>query len=255
MEDRQDISELIERYVQGKLQRQELEQFRDLLAGEKGEEIKAEIHHLHLVKKITTEYEEANLQKKAQTWIKEIEADAQPQQLKISHLQTSNRKWYYLSGIAASIALLLFSINLFFQPPSPPPDTLAQAYWSDNTRLNPTIRGGDIHEAFSLFNSQQYTQTIESLSGTPTSSPIYINALLISGASFYMLQKVDTAKTIFQKAINHNESLLVDEAKWRLALVYVLENNYNAAKNILNELQHLRGYQSKATELLKSLPR
>ena len=63
----------------------------------------------------------------------------------------------------------------------------------------------------------------------------------------------DPAKAILNKAIGFKENLLIDEAQWRLALVYVMEKDYNAAKNLLNELQYLPGYQSKAKELLQAL--
>ncbi len=116
------------------------------------------------------------------------------------------------------------------------------------------VRGNEIHQAYSAFNAKQYAKVTQSLSNIPSDTPFYINALLLSGVSSYMLNQIDTAKIIFKKAAAHKESFLIDEAQWRLALVYVLEKDYNAAKNLLNELQYLQGYRKKAASLLQSLP-
>lgn len=252
MQNKQETSELIERFLKGELQGKELNQLRGLLSSEEGQTLKEEILFHTQLQEITTTHEEQSLQNQFRIWAEEVETTRVNRLINISY--SENKKWYYLAGIAASVFLLWFASLWLIPNPAPSSLELAQEFWADHTHLNHMVRGDDIHQAYNFFNAKQYAEVKQSLSNVPSDSPFYINALLLSGVSSYMLQQIDTAKIILKKAANHKKSLLIDEAQWRLALVYLLEKDYNAAKNILNELQHLQGYRKKAAILLQSLP-
>ena len=249
MHNRQEhISELVEQYVRGVLHGEELSRFKTLLANDSDGSIKESILFHRELQLVATESEALSLEAECHEWIAELE-----NQPKVISLRSRFKKWYYATAIAASIAMVWCAIYFVNLPSQPSTLELAKAHWSNQSKISTTIRGSSTNQAMTLFKNGHYSEANKLLATIPDSSNFFINALLLSGIGHYMLHQTDTAKMLLSRVANQKDNLLSDEAKWRLALVYVMEKEYHRAKKILHELQDIQGYQKKSKEILSNL--
>ena len=67
-------------------------------------------------------------------------------------------------------------------------------------------------------------------------------------------EKYQNASNSFNEIIDNNNNLFVEQAKWYLALCYVVTEDYQNAQDLLNELINDKTYYAKdARNMLKDL--
>ncbi|MFK7904361.1 MAG: tol-pal system YbgF family protein [Chitinophagales bacterium] len=242
MDNRQNTSELAERYVRGELQGEELSRFEELLKSGTDKELKEEVLFHRELQLISNQTEEESIQEQCRQWTAEINAKKSPMTIK---------NLLYVVSIAAIMATTWFGLNLLL--PKTTAVELAEIYWKDQTRLLNIVRG-DGNEAFKLFEEGQYAEANEYLSNIPDSSEFHTSALLLSGISYYKKKKKTDGINLIRQAARDRKNIISEEARWRLILALIQEKDYNAAKTLLDEFEDLQGYSKEAKKLLRRIP-
>lgn len=265
---RQMISELAEKYVLGKLRGEELIVFKELWANDDKGELKEAVQFHQSLKELTTEQEENELHTKFLQWIDEIETEPTIETPTIpkTHLRaihksststskTDFKKWHFILSIAA-VLMIFLGIYTFSLPPTPSSTEIAKDFWSKE--ISDTRRGEykkAAKEIYDLFDEGEYASAKKKIDNIPADSNFYSNKEMLLSIAHYGMNQADTTIYLLNQIASDKKNPISDEAKWRLALVYVLEKDYNAAKTELYELQQIQGYQSKSQKLLQSLPK
>lgn len=252
MDNRQNTSELADKYVRGELQGEELSYFKELLAKGENKELKEEILFHRELQLISNQMEEESLQAQCREWEAEFEDEDTPDS---TNTPTKSRNLFrdflYVASIAAIMATTWFGMTLLL--PKTTAVELADIYWEDQTRLLNVVRG-DENEAFKLFEEGQYTEANELLSTVSDSSELYTSALLLSGICHYMTDDKKTGINIIRQVAEDRKKVVSEEARWRLILALIKEKDYNTAKRLLDEFEDLQGYSKDAKKLLRRIP-
>ncbi|MGB1241849.1 MAG: tetratricopeptide repeat protein [Chitinophagales bacterium] len=251
MDNRQNTSELAEKYVRGELQGKELSQFKELLA--KDNALKEEVLFHREIQLISNQVEEDFLQEQCRQWAAELDEkdDISTDSTNVVGSKNRFKDFLYVASIAAIMAVTWFGMNLLL--PKTTAIELAEIYWEDQTRLLNVVRGDD-NDAFKLFEEGQYAEANEYLSTVPDSSELYTSALLLSGICYYMADETKTGINLIRRIANDRTKVISEEARWRLILALIKEKDYNTAKTLLDEFEDLQGYSKEAKRLLRRIP-
>ena len=77
---------------------------------------------------------------------------------------------------------------------------------------------------------------------------------LYSGISHMEINEFDNAHSKFQKIIDHNHNLFIEQAEWYLGFCYLMTDNTEKAKKQFNEIAEKDGYYApKAMEILNKM--
>ncbi len=150
-------------------------------------------------------------------------------------------------ALAASVAVLIFALNTFFQKP------LYQQF-ADHQALNLIEKGTTeelAQQAQNQFNAKDYTNAYQSLNEYLIKNPNDTKVLLAKGICALELNKYEEAKSIFEKIKNGN-SLLKSNGTWYLALTYLKQDNIDQAKIILSEIPESGTFYSEKAKKLRS---
>ena len=157
-----------------------------------------------------------------------------------------------LAAIAASLLLLTFicwqifapkETNLFAEYFKPHPNTLFPGDRNLKT-LN------DKEQIFSLYEDGKYEKALPGFEKI-LSVEFNDDIAFYQANAFLAIGKTDEAITILQKIIQNGQTEYLASTKWNLALAYISQNKFIAAKPILEELKDDRFVKQKAEKLLK----
>lgn len=158
------------------------------------------------------------------------------------------RKWLSLVGIAAAAALLFFIFNLFASP------DLYQQY-SNPTAISLLDRSDAINnarEAETAFNQGNYQKAYAFLTAYLSENQEDTQALLAKGIAATEIGNYKEAEQILQN-ISNGKSLLKEEGRWYLALMYVKQGEEEKAKIELQKFLAGNNRYDNARSLLKDL--
>ncbi len=196
-----------------------------------------------------------------------METTAPPSKLRSIFSRTS---WGQGLAMAASVAGLFgFSLWLFTQPANPEQlfadnfavhqdvlsveiaDRLAETGFGTNKEALATLqlgidtyKSGDYQSAIDQFNAFETAAAEDAL--TPYAQFYEAVALLKTGQG-------EAAQSELLTIVDKANFPLQHEAKWYLALTYLQQHKVIEAKEILQTLSTVEGYEQKATKLLNSL--
>lgn len=241
--------ELIDKYLHNTLQTEELIQFEQQLTTDTDFEKTVQLlqHIRHVVKDETA----IAIQQKMQT-LPMSHTQRHPPKRRIRHF----KQW----AIAATILIIAtFGITFWFiQPPPSQPQALYTQYyhpWEGNN----IIRGSSKTEELGLtaYRQGDFNQAIIQLETVLAKSPNNSKSLYFLGHSYLNLKPANATKALFyfQMVIKMDNSIFIPSAQWYSALIYLKQNHYAKAIEILESLKadNQSGYSKQARKLLKEL--
>lgn len=240
---------LVDRYVNGEMNKEEIMSFEEKL--QKNKYLQADVQlendlNTVLAQKDILEFR----QKVAEVMIRQNEIK---QPVKIFRL-TSRR----IQLAAASITILiLVSASLFLFLPRQSSNTKLFEKYYDSDRPVHVTRSGDVDLVEALRNYQQknYEQAILLFNDVLITDPNNSAIRFYTGISFIETEKFTDAISCFQEIIRNNHSLYVEPAEWHLGLSYLRNGDEDLAVAQFKKVaaDDISYYNSKATEILKQM--
>lgn len=170
-----------------------------------------------------------------------------------------------VSLLRATIAVCAVALFICFLSPYltfQSPNKLAYQYWQETSVRLEGRRGGDLApaqaeqvtmtNAIELFEQRQYQAAFNAFLPLSTHNE---KATLLAGICAVELKQHEQSITLFQQVLDMPNATSKDQAKWRLALVYVMEKEYAQAREILQDIVHNNQWKhEQADKLLQALP-
>ncbi len=230
--------ELIEKYIEGKLDHKAFENFE--------KELKVNISLAQQVE----QYKKV---------IRGLKEEGLRSQLKEYHNELFNKpktprkiKWYYYAGVAASVLLLISSIYiLFIRPVSSKKlyDTYFEPYPNlVTTRSNSTTK---FERAMENYSHGYYKKAIVIFSEISQTDSVYIEALYYKGISLLALDLPSEAINTFEQ-LKNNEPYK-EQLAWYLAMAYFRHNDIENTRKQLLKIEERSFKYTEAQELLEQL--
>jgi len=109
--------------------------------------------------------------------------------------------------------------------------------------------------AMQKYKDREYTQALQ-LFQQVLEQRDDVAANLYSGISYMEIEKYKKASESFDKVIQDNDNLYVDQARWYMSMCYIRLGNIDNARNLLQALSEQSDYyRDKAAEVEKKLRR
>ncbi len=243
--------ELIDRYLNGELKDKEFLDFQKQISIDKDLAREVRLH-----KEINEALRENDIMKLRQQLLSIHEQYSRQNRNRIIHLISNNR--YMATGVAAAIITLLVigSILIFNKGRSLDQDSLFSKYYESEEAVmlsRSGISNSDdmlIKDALLLYHEKNYEAAIELLSKTKENilSSFYL------GLSYLETGKIAESKELFQKIIDHNDNLFIEQAEWYLGLCYLKTKQTEEAREVFTRISKSNSiYKTRAGEILKSI--
>ncbi len=242
--------EIIEKYIDGDLEGQELLDFEKLLATDP--DIKRD-YQLSL--EINNSVGEDDI-----IALRETIAYMYDEESKIKRLPNvfRKRRFYYA---AASVALLLATGGLVQRLAGPDlnneaifdkyytPYEVTVTYRSGNEKIDKLLL-----TAMERYEEQDYEKALVLFEEVLESRKNDMAINLYSGISYMEEEMYNEAKSSFNTIISDNDNLFVEQAKWFTAMCYIKTENNEKAKEVLNNLiEEESSYKNHAIKVIKDL--
>ena len=83
-----------------------------------------------------------------------------------------------------------------------------------------------------------------------------IASYLYSGISYFEIEKYKEAGQSFQKVIEHDDNLYIEQAEWYIGFVYLMRDEKDKARKQFQKIADSQGYyQDEAEKILKRIKR
>lgn len=255
----QSTYELIESYLEGKLEGEVLEKFEQRLQSD--QDFAEQFALFNQVDRVLEDKGALDFQKMVQeqgTLFLQKESSSETSEGKVLNIFSNRKNWL----IAATLLFLVISSLVLWNNSNTNlsgPALYAQHFETYN--LNQAVRSGaaeegDFEKALNAFQKADYlqaSQLLENLSKTKQSDML----LSFSLAQAYLNQKpakFAAAKDALQKIIADGKSIYTPKAKWYLALILIHEESNVEAKKLLEDVAKSGDqFGAKAKTLLKEL--
>ncbi len=160
--------------------------------------------------------------------------------------------------IAAAIALLITGYQLFTNSNLSSEELYAANFETYPMLLNqrdidPTINIKAYSNAITFYLNGQNQEAIVAFDQLIKLEPDNNTYEFYKGNLLLAENKSDEAIPIFQKIINGNHPLLVEQTRWYLALAFLKQNDQENAKALLEEIKPGRYKSKEAAKILKQL--
>jgi tetratricopeptide (TPR) repeat protein len=108
--------------------------------------------------------------------------------------------------------------------------------------------------AINLYLNGRYQNALSILSGLNNDFPANDTIQFYTSMSYYQLNRIERAISIFEKLVSQHQSIFYNEAKWNYALSLVKNNRIEKAVEVLKEIiSEESSYKDRAKEELKKL--
>lgn len=241
----------IEKYLQGKLSKNDLHDFESRMKSdpdfEREVKLRLEINSALMEKDIMS------LRSKL-TGIHHQQHNKRNSTARIVSL--FSEKGYATAGIAAAIVLTLVvgTLLIFGLQDKNPQNLFASYYQPDDAVM--IVRSGsnpediDLKEALLAYHEKNYDNAIELLDKQENN----ILAKYYLGLSYLETDKISKAISTFKAIIDHNNNLFVEQAEWYLALCYVKNDQEEEAKIWFEKIANSESiFNDKAKRVLKNM--
>jgi len=245
-----DNFEVIERYIDGELEGNELLNFEKLLST--NDEIK---HNYNLSLEVNKSIEEDDV-----IALRETMNYMYNEETKVKRIPTvfNKRKVYYA---AASIALLVATGGLVQKLSHPNLDNNAvfEKYYSPYD-ATVTYRSGNTEvdrillKALERYDEKDFENALVLFEEVVSTHSDDMSVKLYTGISYMEEEKYQKASTSFSKIITNNDNLFIEQAKWYLSMCYIKTGNDIEAVHLLKELINEQStYTDQANKVLRDI--
>ncbi len=254
----QDILETIEAYLEGTLTGADRSDFEARL--QRDPDLAAQVLLIKDIDRAMSDQVTLDFQKLVQS---EGNAFQQKEVSKEKQIKKIGR-WRFLTGIAASLLVLVLCTFLFWKMNSaePPSGNALFAQHFETHTLNPSIRSNEAVETSSFLAAVEQYKAKDFSAAALTFQQLAANdqqdvILSFCLANAYLNQtppQLSLAQAEFQKVIAEGQSVYVARAKWYLALIYLKNDATSEAVVLLKELaQSSNNLGEQAAAVLKDL--
>lgn len=242
-----DKTNLIERYITGKLEDTELWEFKINL--EKDEEFAREVE---LYKEI---YSAISNEKKMELMktLASLKTNKQKRQFKINIYSRQ------VQALAASIIVLMMIgaglLTNYVGNNDVSNYNVYTEYFIDEgslltTRSNAETSNAIVKSGIKLYNNGKYQQAISLFDSNPEN----VIARLYSGFSYMNLKEFDMAENQFKYILDQGDNIFIDQAEWNLGLSYLADEKTEQASTIFAKIASEDGaYSQQATNIIMKL--
>jgi tetratricopeptide (TPR) repeat protein len=244
------FSEMIDQYLAGKLNTDELAAFNKLLA--EHPELEDEIRVHRQLRNAVKAYDEIELRRKLRIIHKNYMAQQKP---------VLTRLLVRWSKVAAVVVLIIASAIVFYAKlinHSYTNNELFAMYYKPYEiqvfRSATTEENKLFNEAVEKYYNRDFEQAIILFEKVIDTDQERMDANLMSGISKIEIKRYSEANRNFQKIINHRDNLYLEHAEWYLGLCYLMTNDNEKAKEQFMKIVKREGYYSKdARKILKKM--
>ncbi len=111
-----------------------------------------------------------------------------------------------------------------------------------------------LQEALIKYDNKQYREAVLLFEKVLDSEPEIISAYLYAGISYMEIKEYNHAEVSFNRVINHNDNLFIEQAEWYIGFCYMLTGRKNDAIKQFEKIAYGNGsYNKKAKNILKKL--
>jgi tetratricopeptide (TPR) repeat protein len=239
------ITDYVERYLDGKLKDGDLWEFRVNLKNNK--ELARELQLQQEINETLSDTAKMQLRRNLENTYSRTQ-----------YANSFSSKWRLQAAAAAVVIMMLAGGGIMFnylQTSTTSNMALYDQYFeTDNTLF--TVRGDEsmvnnsLEEGVEAFNKKDYIQAIMLLNEAKNN----MAANLYIGFSYMKLSNFDKAIIKFNEIIEDNNNLFIDQAEFNLALCYLASDNEADAKKMFNKIiNENTAYSAKATKLMGEL--
>jgi len=253
MEDILKHVELIEAYVEGRLSKQEKQDFEAKLITdtELAEELK-------LYKTLVAGIKDSGLEKDKNNLKEELKEVDNNLDKKSSHgtktIILKRIKWYYY----AAACVLLLIIPLYFIVTENPTEKLLSNYYEKDKGL-PVLMSGSknisLDNAMNLYKQEKYKEAKQAFNELLKDKPMNDTLNYYSALSSFELEKYNKAIKQFTIILQNDTSVFKEKAEYYLGLTYFAVDKIQQAKELFNKIaaNPSHRYQEKAQDILREL--
>jgi len=252
MKKRYDYSDYIEKYLEGNMDSKELKWFRSEISS--NPDLAREIQLNKEVSKALNEKEVIDLRERLENIHETISADSIPYERRFIRNKVL---WASVASVAVLITLSLMAYFLMFRTYSN--EKLFNRYY-EKYEVSSLVRSGNsdpndiFSQAMSMYNKKEYINAVILFEKVLAIDSLNMTANMSLGISKIETSNPDDAKRPFERIIDHNDNLYVEQAEWYLALCYLVTNNTTRAKDLFEKINNNKSYNNKeAREILQNL--
>ena len=242
--------ELIESYIDGEMDQNEILGFEDLLSSDIGikqdYELSMEINNSIIEEDVMA--------------LRETMEYMYNDEIVVKRTPTifTQKRFYYA---AASMALLIATGGLIQRIASPDMDSseVFEKYYTPY-EITVTHRSGNTEvdrlllNAFEKYEEKNYEQALVLFEEVLETRKNDMALNLYSGISYMEEEKYQKAKISFDNIISDKDNLFIEQAKWYLGMCYLKTENTEKAENVLKEIiKEESYYKDVAVKVLKDL--
>lgn len=239
------ITDYVERYLEGKLKDGDLWEFKINL--ETNKDLARELKLQQEINETLSDTSKMQLRK-----------SLKQAYLKTNYVNSFASRWKLQAVAAAIVVLVLAGGGLtynYLQTSTSTNMAMYEQYFETDNALF-TVRAGEIEtnntvkKGLAAFNKADYLQAISLFNENSDN----MAANLYSGFSFMKLSDYKNAEIKFTEILKDNNNLFIDQAQYNLALCYLATDKIDKVKQILQEIiKDNTAYSEKAQNLLREI--
>lgn len=243
---------LISKYLEGELNPIQAKDFEEALIQD--HELQEELDLYREVDEALSDTEVLDL--RAQ--LDEIHEELTPHIEKIAR-KSSKRVLRYAVAASVAVVISLGTYGLFFKKVND--NKLVTQFYKpyDVTLVNRSANSeltADLGEALYYYDNGNFKEAIVLFEEILDRDPEMMASHLYSGISYMELKEYTKAGISFNKVIDQNDNLYIEQAEWYLGMVYMLTDQKDKAIKQFRKIKNSDGYyRDDATRLLRKLRR
>ncbi len=241
---------LISKYLDGELSTDELSRFEEVL--EHDQVLQSELELYKEVEDALSDTEVLNLRAQLEL----IHEEYTPGIERIKE-KTTRKVFKYAVAAGVAMAVSLGTYGLFFNHASGnrivsqfyKPYDVTLVNRSENTNMDAVLK-----EGLTYYENKEYVKAIPLFNEVLEMNPRNIASNLYAGISQFEIELYKDANESFNKVIEHNDNLYIEQADWYLGFCYLLMNEREKAITQFTKLKEGNGiYRKDARKILKSI--
>jgi tetratricopeptide (TPR) repeat protein len=244
-----DFSYFIERYISGEMSDTEKQWFLKELDG--NEKLRNEVDLRKNTDQILKKQNVISLRNK----LSEIER----RRNEVNSPMKDSRRPFFIKYAAVFAGLLLIGSLVLLPGKKISSDEIVKQYYRAyeppaGQRSARSIEDADFTLALEFYNTHDYNKAALIFNKVLENKPNDMQTVLLIGVANYEEKKYPEAKQSFGKVIDDNNNLYVDQARWYLALCYLITGEKEKAIQLFNQISKESGiYRNDAKKIVKSL--
>ena len=242
------LSEMIDQYLAGVLDGEELAEFTALR--NRHPELEEEIKLHRFLRNTARVHDEIELRRKLEVLHRNYVVQQKPVVRRVLI------KWSKVAAVAAIIVAGAWIINTKLLDYNYSNEELFTMYYQpyEMQVFRSAAEDNLFKDAVEKYNSRDFEQAITLFEKVIEADQERMDANLMSGMSKIEVKKYSDANTNFQKIIDHSDNLYIEHAEWYLALCYLMTSDTEKAREQLLKIVLKDGYYSKdAAKVLRKM--